>query len=79
MHFVYILESVGDPNHLYTGYSEDPQSRLTEHNQGKSPHTAEQAPWRLKNVFGFVERDNALAFERYLQSGSGRAFALRHF
>jgi hypothetical protein len=30
-------------------------------------------------VIGFADEGRAIAFERYLKSGSGRAFAKKHF
>jgi hypothetical protein len=32
-----------------------------------------------KNAFAFTEKEKALAFEKYLKSHSGRAFAKKHF
>ncbi|HKS85871.1 MAG TPA: GIY-YIG nuclease family protein, partial [Pseudolabrys sp.] len=31
-------------------------------------------PWRLVAYFAFADSDRASEFERYLKSGSGRAF-----
>jgi hypothetical protein len=36
-------------------------------------------PWKIKNVIWFDDAEKAIAFERYLKSRSGRAFAKRHF
>jgi putative endonuclease len=33
----------------------------------------------LSSLFEFSNRSSAVAFEKYLKSGSGRAFAKRHF
>jgi hypothetical protein len=38
-------------------------------------HTAKHRPWRLKTYVGFSDEPKALAFEKYLKSASGRAFA----
>lgn len=75
MHYVYLLESTDDPSHRYVGMTSDLKTRLTEHNAGKSSHTAKHRPWRLVTYVAFSERTQALAFERYLKSGSGHAFA----
>jgi hypothetical protein len=37
------------------------------------------APWELVVSVSFPDNRQALAFERHLKSGSGRAFARRHF
>ena len=78
MEYVYLLESVRYPNQRYVGLAADPGHRLEEHNAGRSPHTSKFVPWRLVATVHFEKEDRA-AFERYLKSGSGRAFAKRHF
>ena len=76
-HYVYILESV-DACHFYVGLTDNLQARLQRHNAGEVPHTSKFKPWRLKNVIAFRDRERAHDFERYLKTGSGRAFAHRH-
>jgi len=73
--YVYILRSESDPPHFYTGFTENLDSRLAHHNSGGDPHTAKFRPWRIKTAIAFTDREQALAFERYLKSPSGRAFA----
>jgi putative endonuclease len=77
MRFVYILRSEASGVY-YTGLTCDPQGRLLAHNAGRSPHTAKARPWRLDVVIEFADESRASAFERYLKSGSGVAFAQRH-
>jgi len=78
-HYVYILQSSGSPERRYTGSTQDLKKRLEKHNQGAVPHTAKYRPWRIKNAFSFLDREKAIAFEAYLKTHSGRAFAKRHF
>ena len=78
-HYVYLLQSKSAPSHFYVGYTEDLSSRLTEHNNGKLPNTARYAPWSISSAHAFADKSKALAFEKYLKSGSGREFARRHF
>ncbi len=73
--YAYILRSDADPPHFYTGFTENLGSRLEHHNSGGDPHTAKYRPWRIKTAIAFTDREQALAFERYLKSPSGRAFA----
>jgi putative endonuclease len=40
-----------------------------------SSRTAKFRQWRLKTYIGFTDEQKALAFERYLMTASGRAFA----
>lgn len=77
--FVYVLKNEGDPPRYYTGLTADVPARLTAHNEGRSSHTAPLRPWRLDVVIEFADERRAIAFERYLKSGSGCAFAGRHF
>jgi predicted GIY-YIG superfamily endonuclease len=66
MWHVYILRSTGFPQQEYIGATADLRRRLPEHNAGKSTHTAKFRPW---------DKYNALEFEKYLKTHSGRAFA----
>jgi len=77
MNYVYILQSVDHPDQFYTGLCKDVETRLQAHNAGQSPHAVKYKPWRLLSYHWFAEPSTASAFERYLKSGSGRAFALK--
>lgn len=76
--FVYLLrsEKTGGP---YIGVTNDVGRRIAVHNSGGSLYTAPHRPWRLIVTLEFASERSALDFERYLKSGSGRAFARRHF
>jgi putative endonuclease len=75
MVYVYILRSVSAPQHYYVGITEDLRSRLHRHNAGEVAHTSQFAPWAIKTYIAFSDENQAFAFERYLKSPSGRAFA----
>jgi putative endonuclease len=75
MKYAYLLESESHPDHFYTGITDDLRDRLKRHNAGQVTHTAKFCPWRLKTYLGFTDEQRASAFERYLKSASGRAFA----
>jgi len=77
-YYVYTLQSFSSPNEHYTGHTEDIRKRLSEHNAGKVPHTSKFIPWEIRSATAFRSKDRAVAFERYLKSGSGRAFLHRH-
>jgi putative endonuclease len=74
MKYVYILES-HDSEHYYVGITDDCQARLAKHNAGEVPHTSKYRPWRIKTYIAFTDERQAFEFEKYLKSGSGRAFA----
>ena len=76
-HHVYILQSLSDPAQFYTGLCTDVDARLAAHNAGQSPHTAKFKLWRLISSHFFIDPKVAAVFERYLKSGSGRAFAAK--
>lgn len=75
---VYVLRSVREPMRYYTGVTSDVAARLAAHNAGHCFHTADARPWQVDIVVQFADERRALAFERYLKSGSGCAFAKRH-
>jgi predicted GIY-YIG superfamily endonuclease len=77
--FVYVLKRVAEPTRYYTGLTTDVSSRLDAHNAGRCPHTASGRPWQVDVVVQFADEARAVAFERYLKTGSGTAFAKRHF
>jgi predicted GIY-YIG superfamily endonuclease len=49
------------------------------HNNGEVPHTSKNKPWKIQTAISFNDKTKALAFEKYLKSHSGRAFAKKHF
>ena len=73
--YVYILQSQTDDERFYTGLTDDLQDRLRRHNAGEVAHTAKFRPWKIKTAIAFTDRERAAAFEHYLKSASGRAFA----
>lgn len=75
MNYVYILRSVKTPERHYVGVTGDLRTRLRQHNAQKVPHTSKYAPWSIKTYVAFSEENLAFAFEKYLKSASGRAFA----
>lgn len=75
MFYVYLLASEAFVGQRYTGFTTDVLARLKAHNKGDAPHTSKYRPWRLVAYFAFDDEERALAFERYLKSGSGKAFA----
>jgi putative endonuclease len=77
--FVYVLRNSDRDPKFCIGLSSDVDARLAAHNIGRCPHTASRRPWRLHVTIEFSDEERALRFERYLKSGSGRAFAKRHF
>jgi putative endonuclease len=76
--FVYVLKNSEVPPRYYTGVTSHVAARRAKHNAGSCIHTAKYRPWSVDVVIEFADERRAVAFERYLKSGSGVAFAHRH-
>jgi predicted GIY-YIG superfamily endonuclease len=77
--FVYVLRSESDPDRRYVGLTSDIRQRLEWHNHGPDGQTTRYRPWSIHVLIEFTDEETAVRFEKYLKSGSGRAFAKRHF
>ncbi len=62
----------------YVGFSEDIKTRIIDHDQGKCDTTKKFRPVKLIWYCDFVNKKQALEFEKYLKSGSGTEFRHRH-
>ncbi len=79
MYYVYRIQSLEYPQQRYTGFTSNVFKRLEAHNKGQVSHTSKYKPWKILNYFVFTDERKAKEFEVYLKSGSGRAFAQKHF
>ncbi len=70
--FVYIL--MCNNNKTYVGHTSNLEQRLIKHTKGYVPATKNIRPVCLITYFAFIDKYKAIAFEKYLKSGSGRAF-----
>jgi predicted GIY-YIG superfamily endonuclease len=77
MWYVYILNCQN--NKPYIGCTNNLKGRLTRHQKGFVPATRGWLPVKLNCYFVFGNKYLAYNFEKYLKSGSGRAFTIRHF
>lgn len=76
MFYTYILYSSKSKN-FYYGYTENLKRRLNLHQTGKVFSTKPYLPWSLVWYAAFENENLAKDFERYLKSGSGKAFAYK--
>lgn len=76
MYYVYILHCSNDK--LYTGCTSNLKERLERHQNGYVPATRNIRPVKLISYITFSDKYKAFEFEKYLKSGSGRAFVKRH-
>ncbi|MSR89696.1 hypothetical protein EXS53_02085 [Patescibacteria group bacterium] len=72
---IYLYSSKSKKN--YYGSTKNLQKRLGLHNAGKVFSTKPYLPWKLIWYGAFIDEKRAKDFERYLKSGSGKAFAYK--
>lgn len=72
-YFVYVLKSKKDGN-FYTGFSEDPERRLKEHNSGKTKSLFFRRPLALIYKEEYDDELQARRREKFLKSGQGRKY-----
>ena len=76
MWFVYILRCAD--NELYTGCTSNLEERIERHSNGYVDATKNRTPVELISYTAFFDQEKAYSFEKYLKSGSGRAFKNKH-
>lgn len=76
MHYVYILTC--SDKKPYIGCTKDLKERIQRHQSGNVPATKDRLPISLRNYFAFPDKYSAFNFEKYLKSGSGRAWLKKH-
>ena len=77
MWFVYILKCADSS--YYTGCTSDLDDRLNRHLKRENTYTKDKLPVTLIYYSAFQNKYKAYEFERYLKSGSGKAFARKRF
>ena len=75
MHYVYSLKC---SDGYYVGCTDNVQERLERHQREHVPATAGRLPISLEFYFTIDDKYKAFEFEKYLKSGSGRAFINKH-
>ena len=73
---VYVLHCSDED--LYTGCTGELDDRIARHLAGQVPATARRRPFELVWYCCFPDKYTAYRFEKYLKSGSGRAFLWKH-
>ena len=75
MYYVYIL--LCSDNRSYVGCTDNVEARVERHSKGHVPATKGKLPIKLLTYVAFTDKYKAFKFEKYLKSGSGRAFLKR--
>jgi len=76
MYYVYSLKC---KDGFYIGCTDNLKERISRHQKGKVPATVDRLPIELDFYFAIKNKYKAFDFEKYLKSGSGRAFIKKHF
>jgi putative endonuclease len=74
---VYVLKCAD--NGYDVGCTDDLKSRFKEHADGRVKNTKSRLPVILWQYHCFRTQEVAFRFEKYLKTGSGIAFAKKHF
>ena len=75
MYYIYSLKC---KDGYYLGCANDLKVRLEKHQKGYVPATANRRPVELDFYLAVKDKYKAFEFEKYLKSGSGRAFIKKH-
>ena len=63
---------------MYVGMTVDCETRLREHNSGKTSSTKSFIPWVVVHTEEYLTRDVARRREKYLKSAAGRRWRKEH-
>jgi predicted GIY-YIG superfamily endonuclease len=78
MSYTYILRNY-KTNRYYIGSTPDLKNRFKKHKGGKVLSTKSNLNYELEWYCAFKSKSQAIAFERYLKTGSGIAFMKKRF
>ena len=78
MYYTYILRNYKTFRY-YVGYTNDLKNRLKEHLSGNVQSTKSDLHYELEWYCAFKTEKQAVAFEKYLKTGSGRACMKKRF
>ncbi len=76
MYYVYSLKC---KDGFYVGCTDNLKNRLERHKKGHVEATKDRRPLTLEIYFAIKDKYKAFEFEKYLKTGSGRAFIKKHF
>lgn len=65
-YFVYIIQSEID-NTYYKGFTENPEQRIKQHNNGESRYTSTRIPWKLVYLEECATKREALIREKQIK------------
>ena len=77
MQYVYLLKCKDGT--VYTGCTNNIDNRLLRHQKGQVQYTSSRLPVELITYIAFSDKYKAYDFEKYLKTGSGKAFSNKRF
>ena len=77
MQYVYLLKC--NDGTVYTGCTNNIENRLLRHQKGQVQYTSSRLPVELITYIAFSDKYKAFEFEKYLKTGSGKAFSNKRF
>jgi len=75
--YVYLLKC--KDNTIYTGCTSNLKERMLRHKNSNVKYTSSRLPFKLITCIAFSDKYKAYDFEKYLKSGSGKAFSQKRF
>ena len=73
MYYTYVLQSIKDKA-LYIGWSNNLRQRFKKHNLGLIKSTKSRGPFKLIYYEACLNKDKAVAREKYFKTGFGKNF-----
>jgi predicted GIY-YIG superfamily endonuclease len=77
MWYVYLLRC--SDGTIYTGCTSNLEERLKRHRSKQVSYTKTRLPVEVETYIAFSDKYKAFEFEKYLKSGSGKAFSNKRF
>ncbi len=72
MYYFYFIQSIKNPNEIYTGSTIDLKKRVLDHNKGKVFSTRRYMPWRLVYYEAYSsEQDARVREQKFKKHGKG--------
>ena len=72
MFYTYLLQNKN--KRWYTGYTNDPRKRFSQHNARKSKYAEYRWPYQLIYYEACITEKDAMAREKYLKLGMGKRY-----
>jgi putative endonuclease len=76
MFYVYLLQTDVDAS-FYVGFTENPEQRLIQHNNGESMYTRRKTPWKMVYIENYNSKSEALKREKFLKKQRNKDFYQR--